>query len=637
LLAEDVAQPQLYEDSWLTHQEVALTELVNEIFEASGPRPEAWIVAKKSLREPLIDIYHQSSVTTLYKRLQASLLYGFLSRPKDVVRLPEPANDLGLRKRFLSLLLDTYEESALRTAAEVVVGRQLPQKASSPPDGLEASEKLLDPAKTRRSLIGFLETFFVLVEDIDDLEEDVHEMQDASGRRWRKMILRSLMLIWLLDRSKACGAVSGCLIQRNSSLKTSAAVLQALSSMLIPTVGDIMRGLRHLEYTVDYVQHPLDEVIYRIKNMAVDFRDGVFLARLVEHLLFSSTNGTEHTNADATVAIALPDATVLESALYQTDGSNWPRVLSQHLKIPCLGRAQKLHNVQVTLSAMSGHAGPAGESDHDITADDIVDGHREKTLALLWSLVSIHGLAHLVDWNELIADVQQVNGEKTVVVDGTGSQSGREHLLQVWAAAHGERHGVWIDNLTTAFADQKAYTAILDDYQDYYLQVAIPSTQSARLQGSRLATCLQSLGCSAAFVRQFSASYAIPSRTTTISNLAFLASRLLPLARRNRAAVCIQQCFRKQQLRIAVSRRISLMRVAHACATVVQARNRIASAAIVLQRAWRLVLDGRIARLNADVQGFQDVARAWMVRRTMARAKSSGLHSSQSLRTMGGW
>jgi len=638
VLAEDVAQPQLYEENWLSWQETALTELVNEIFALARSRPRTPSLSEERLRERMIDIYHRPNVTLLHQRLQASLLYGALCRPKGMPSTPEPARDIGLRKRFLSLWLDNYEENALRAAAEVVVGRQVPKTTGSLQQALDSSERILDPAKGRRALIGFLDTFFVSVEDADGAGSEDRDANGADERRWRKTVLRSLMLVWLLDQGKTGGAVSGCLFKRSSALKTSVSVLHALSSMLIPSIGDITRPLRHLDYTVDHVQDPLEEVKYHIDNIALDFRNGIFLARMVEILLFSSKQQPkESTDVDVTLTITLPDTTTLVSALYRSDdGSDCPNVLSQHLKLPCLGRAQKISNVQVALSALSGHSGPAGNLIGDITADDIVDGHREKTLALLWSLVSRHGLTQLIDWKDLITAIQRATGEDAAGTNAIDSQNDIEQLLLAWAAAHCARYGMQINNLTTAFADKRAYAAILDAYQDF-LPLEMQVQKSAITSITCLESRLRAFGCSAAFVRHFATPEAIPSQTTTISNLAFLASRLLPLTRRHTAAVRLQRCFRKHRSRTLASQRISLVRMAHACATVVQTRNRLVAAALTLQRAWRSVLDARMSRLNLNVGRFQAVAKSWMSQRVITRSKISRCQSRQSLRVMGGW
>ncbi|KAK5131386.1 hypothetical protein LTR08_000989 [Meristemomyces frigidus] len=633
ILPEDVSQPQLYEERWLSHQEIALTELINEVLHTAQPTPQSWHAHETSLRERMLKIYHQPNVTTLHKRMQASLLYGALSRPKDMSSPPDPALDIGLRKRFLNLWLHTYDEEALRTAAEVVVGRQVPRKASiGANDDMAASESVLDPAKGRRALIGFLETFFINVEDADSFDDEPH---GAEGHRWRKRILRSLMLIWLLDRAKQSTAVVGSLFKHSASIKSSAVVLHALSGLLIPSIGDITRVLRHFDYEVNHRQDLLDEVVYRVENIAVDLRDGIFLCRLVETLLFTSRQKeSEH---DQTITVTMPDMTTLQSALYVNGGGPCPRILSQHLKMPCLGRAQKTYNAQIALSALQDQATLGDNVFPNITADEIVDGHREKTLSLLWTLVSNHGLAQLIDWNELAADLRRSGAHVPYPEQATQTQ--HEELLQAWAAAHSLRRGIAVTNLTTSFADGQAYTAILAAFSPFLPPPTSTPVEASAPAKTPLARALHSLGCSTAFSSQLTSSTStstIPSRTTTLSNLAFLASRLLPLARRHHAAALIQQTFRRRLARKVLTRRITLARLATVCATVVRARNRRVDAVTVLQRAWRRVVDVRIARLNGDVAGFQVWARGWAVRR-LARGAVTGAKGGKSPRVMGGW
>ncbi|KAK3706815.1 hypothetical protein LTR37_012494 [Vermiconidia calcicola] len=636
VLIEDLAQSELYEDSWLSHQEVSLSELVNEIFRSAEPVQAEWERPKRGLRERLIAIYHQPSVTTLYRRLQASLLYGALSRPKDAPSPPDPARDIGLRKRFLGLWLDSYSQKSLLAAAEVVFGHQLPKRASSTS---AAQEGTLDPHEGRRTLIGFLETFLIEVEDV---EHPKVERGDDPNSRWRKMVLRSMMLIWLLDQAKATQSVNGCLFKSTSHRKTSTAMLQAVAGLLVPSVGDVLRVLRHLDLGVCHVQDPLDEVHYRIDSIAVDLRNGVLLTRLVELLLFSSNNTSGVDAAvDSTITVQLPDQTVVESALFDLDGARYPRLLSQHLRLPCLGRAQKLFNVELAISALRNH-GRFGDTAFDITADDIVDGHRERTLSLLWSLVSDHGLEQLVDFEELIADI------KRSLIDSTGLnglptecthllQPQQERLLQDWASVHCAKTGVSVGNLTTSFADGKAYAAILDAFATYtnleHVNQAFNPMKNVHLEPQ-----LRSFGCSAAFIKQLaSSSGTIPSRKTTISNLAFLASRLLPMARMYNAAVVVQRCFRRRRGRIAVWQRLSLMRSDYACAKVVQTQNRLNAAATTLQRAWRNVLDARIKRLDSDVGCFQCLAKSWLLNRRVQRSSATIVVGSHSATLKGGW
>lgn len=637
VLSEDIAQPELYEDSWLGHQEVALTELINQIFGRAKTHPEPWQRPGRGLREQLLSIYHRQNVTTLHKRLHASLLYGALSRPKDAPRPPNPALDIGLRKRFLNLWLETYDQECLHTAAEVIFGRQLPRRQLTTSG---ATEGILDPHKNRRTLIGFLETFLI---EVDDAEEPDEERGDDPNGRWRKMILRSLMLIWLLDRAKTAGIVHGCLFKATSVRKSSVSVLHALVGMLVPSIGDVVRVLRHLDYEVLHSQDPLDEVQYHIDNIAVDLRDGILLTKLVELLLFKPPKAMdEWVDFDATVTVQMPDLTILESALYDAEGGQCAQILSQHLKMPCLGRAQKVFNVEVAISALHDH-GRLGYNGLDVSAEDIVDGHREKTLGLLWSLVSTHGLEQLVDFRELAADLKRtvINpcDLETLPQDYSRlSQLQQESLLKRWASAHCARNGLRISNLTTSFADGKAYATILVAFADYMHIKTKDNTTSPKPDRKRLKSQLHAFGCSNAFIKQLiSAHGTIPSRNTTISNLAFLASRLLPLARHHNATLIIQRAFRLKRLRTTMSQRIALMRLAHACATVVQTQNKLIAAATVLQRSWRQVLDARIKKLTGDVELFQAIAKGWLSRRNFKGNASSVTSGTHALRVMGGW
>jgi len=60
------------------------------------------------------------------------------------------------------------------------------------------------------------------------------------------------------------------------------------------------------------------------------------------------------------------------------------RTLSNELRVPPVSRLQKIHNVDVALWALK-NAGYVLTG--NITAKDISDGHREKTLSLLWQII----------------------------------------------------------------------------------------------------------------------------------------------------------------------------------------------------------------------------------------------------------
>jgi abnormal spindle-like microcephaly-associated protein len=231
--------------------------------------------------------------------------------------------------------------------------------------------------------------------------------------------------------------------------------------------------------------------------------------------------------------------------------------------------------------------------------------------------------------SELYSD----NEDDTVELEGLERYT---HLLHAWARSIARLRGLRVANLTTAFADGKALEAIVDAYLPHSPTISSSSSSSRASCKLSLAAKLHSAGCSAAFTNLFSSTPALPSRDFTISTLAFLASRLLPAARAARAAATIQAFWRVCLARRTVSRRVALMRVAAHCALIVRTRERLVRAAVVLQRAWKGVLEARRERLERDVVNFQSLWRGAVVRRTV-RGWGVGRGKVRERRARGGW
>ncbi|KXS95901.1 hypothetical protein AC578_2639 [Pseudocercospora eumusae] len=609
VLSGDLSQPELYENEWLAYQEVALTEIANEIFAKSTPVSQHSL-AGSALREKLVEIYNQPEIALLHRRVQASLEYGALSPPQDSFSTRNPSLDIGLRKRLIGLWLDNYEETVLRIAAEVVAGRQIPATNG-------VLDNTLDSHTGRRALHEFLELFFVCIGDVAYMPGH-NANGEGDAIRWRKMMSRGLMLIQLLDEAKTSGLFEGCLFKRGSTKKSSVEVLNAFAALLLPSVGDIGRSLKHMGYEVTQVQDPLDEVLYRIENLAVDLRDGIQLARLVEVLLCSrESRDRSRKGLDDTLAVRMPDETVLLTSLgIPTNSMPSSRPLSKYLKVPCLGAAEKKYNIQVALSALESHSIEGINVVGDITAKDILDGHREKTLSLMWQLVSAFGLEHLLDWRELYNDVVGCTGHAKAINQPSEVLSAVDghNLLQEWASGYAVRAGLApINNLTTAFSDGKVFVSILDAFAACTSGDLKHFPTSAPIENVR--NQLTTLGFSKAFGNQIVASIGtFPSRETTISNLALLASRLLPLSRRYNAAVTIQRALRKKLERNEIFRRIKFLRLA----VKAEEEQRLLKAVLFVQRTLK-------KKQNSRVGSFQSLARGWL-------ARNQGVH-----RVMGGW
>ena len=175
-----------------------------------------------------------------------------------------------------------------------------------------------------------------------------------------------MMVIYILDKAKQMNIIARNLYQSSSTIMSSLLFLRKLTASIHPTVGDIYRLLRPLGYHIHHIQNPLSEFSYSIGNLAMDFRDGVRLARLVELLLCSPGPPDYATRMMPTIVLEAGQSCFL----------------SQHLKFPCAVRAQKIGNVQVALDALRAVDG-ADQIVGDLKAEDIVDGHRERTMTLL--------------------------------------------------------------------------------------------------------------------------------------------------------------------------------------------------------------------------------------------------------------
>ncbi|KIX97516.1 uncharacterized protein Z520_06968 [Fonsecaea multimorphosa CBS 102226] len=600
VIAEDLADPAMYEENWLSHQEIAITQLVNNLFGASAPLTSP--VEDEMLKLQLFERYGDPENVMLYKRLQASLLYGALSVSRDVLKgAVRLSNDLGKRKAFTDLWLDTYELPYLGAALEVVVGRRCLSngtESSSVRPNIDSGHGV-----NRRTLQQFIEIFLIRNEDgqPDEISTDRHTWS------YQRTLLRSLMLIKLLDTTKAATSPSGsskCLFQPCSSYKTSVDVVQALFQLLNPSAGDPIRALTHIGYMVTHTQHPLAEYSYKMENLAVDLRDGVRLTRLVELLLYPSVSQLELHDPETTSSIILPTG----QQLSLTEGDCfWP--LSQHLKYPCPGRATKLYNVQIALSAIQGVKGlvPLTEA---VKAEDIVDGFREKTVRLLWALTSKWGLGGLVDWNDVEREIKRLcrTGASSCEYDDYDLLSDEDGharhmvLLKAWAQAIASKEGIRVTNLTTNFSDGRVFQAIVEEYEGYL------SHEVGSRQGRSLSDRLRRLGCSEQFAMLFAKTEGSPhythifDRDFVVAALAFLCSRLLNPTKAVRAAITIQRRWRWYWSRVVESRKVHVKAVAESCA-----RMALEKAAAVAANQGKHEVELTVARNEENERADEDI------------------------------
>ncbi|KAL4791421.1 hypothetical protein BDV19DRAFT_370604 [Aspergillus venezuelensis] len=570
VVSNKITNPAMYDDDWLSHQEVILTQLINSLF---GQTNNGAAEDPAMLRHDLLLLYQGPYFTTLHKRLQASLLYGALSIPKDVLlKNSRLQQDLGMKRRFIDIWLNTYEPNILKAALEAVTGRMIPDKPSSSNLQASANESALQKKPIGKRLAKFLDAFLIQNQDIEQNGESGTNDRDVLLDAYRRTVLRSIMMVILMDEAKkSCKAYSSrCLFLASSPYKSSSAVLQALARFLLPSCGDVGKAVSQIDVRLTYEQLPLEEYDYEITNLAVDLRDGVRLTRLVELLLYPSINRAQ------TVSTA-------------NSNGQWP--LSRKLKFPCLGRAVKMFNVKTALDALTSTQ-EGRQLVSSVRSADIVNGHREKTIALLWGLFSNWGLYGLIDMNELRAETSQLG--KRLATDTAVDLASHEldksdepaALLQKWATTVGQLRGLQPEDLNMNLANSQVYECMLDEYEGYILEPTQDSTFSGN---TTLESRLRALGCSAQFINLISPSSKsrILDNSSTTGALAYLCSRLLPATKRTRAAIILQKAWRRVLDRRLEKKRAMARDVARECAAVVQTRDRILWAKSTIVRWWR--------------------------------------------------
>jgi abnormal spindle-like microcephaly-associated protein len=506
VLAENISKPALYEDDWLSHQETVITQLINALFECTNR--DSTVADSNALRLELLGLYHTEEFSSLYERLKSSLSYGTLRLPNNLqARNSRLKYDVGLRREFFDIWIQSYDLHALVPALETVVGRRI--SSDSALFNLQSDPPFEKDFKAQRAVIrkveGFLEAFLLRNDDMICPAQGLGDVpRESHARAYCRAVLRSIVLVVLLDHGRQSFGTSlpRQIFLSSSPHKSSAEILLALGRLLLPSAGDITKSLSHIGCHVTYRQHKLEEFDYTIDNIAVDLRDGVRLTRLVEILFYTSEHMRNDLDDQAEVTLSSGEALSLLG-----DERDLP--LSKHLKYPCISRAAKIYNVQIALSALNSVNGGRNILG-DVIADHIVDGYREKTVALLWALVSKFGLAGLVDWEDLRKEIGRLQrkatlqlGQDWVKQEAWFTQNGSDHssLLLQWVRILAAMRRLEIRNMTTSFADGRIYGAIVDEYEPFITGRETGDNDFAdrRSVSMPLASRLRLLKCSSQF------------------------------------------------------------------------------------------------------------------------------------------
>ena len=373
----------------------------------------------------------------------------------------------------------------------------------------------------------------------------------------RSVLKRVLLLMFILDRAATSGLPPSTplLMRPHAALKSSEDILRAALQNSMYGEGDIVRNLSKCTYKLHYKQNPIREYDFRCTNLAVDLRDGVRLCRLMEVL-----------NAD------------ILFMSYDEKSKEWKRGLLNEVHFPCASRGVKIQNVEVALRAIKDQQVGLPGTWSRIKAEDIVDGHLEHTMGLLWALMMHYSAPGLLLPKALDAEIARLGGKVPDVrrIERLSAarrgdsvieapQCAMEARLFAWAKAACATQKVELNNLGSAFADGRALCALVRAYApmmipkrrisnvplklgDANAETAKNARSIARDNFANVCTALQALGGvpNPTFDIRFSneGDEGVPDPRAVSGYLLFLSARLLLLRQQEVACIRIQRWWR---------------------------------------------------------------------------------------------
>ncbi|KAI5079800.1 hypothetical protein GOP47_0005279 [Adiantum capillus-veneris] len=268
----------------------------------------------------------------------------------------------------------------------------------------------------------------------------------------RVILKRILLLVLTLDKAKCqstiplmCGidgidGGSPILFLKSGQIKSSRHALQEFLLNSMHGEGDVVGHLGVLGYHVTHVQAGLADYSFEIENLIEDVKDGVRLCRLVQVLL-----------ADPSLLVKI--------------------------KIPSDRPRRRNHNCSIALERLA----RAGVSVLDafgclITADDLVEGHRERVVQLLWNIMLHLQIPAMVNLQRLRQEIIRISSCDLDAGSRLVDDSSVSSLLLIWIQAICMKFEFRVRNFASSFADGQALCYLIS----YYCPMLLPQ---AAIQG----------------------------------------------------------------------------------------------------------------------------------------------------------
>ncbi|NXB04861.1 ASPM protein, partial [Cnemophilus loriae] len=539
--------------------------------------------------------------------------------------------DIGERQKVLNWLL-SYNPLWLRIGLETIYGELIALESNSDVMGLAIfilNRLLWNPdiaAEYRHPVVP-------------------HLYREGHEEALSKFTLKKLLLlICFLDCAKRSRMIDHdpCLFCKDAEFKASKDLLLAFSRDFLSGEGDLSRHLGFLGLPVSHIQTPLDEFDFAVTNLAVDLQCGIRLVRTVELLT-----------------------------------KNWS--LSKQLRVPAISRLQKMHNVDIVLNVLKERGVHLkDESGASIDSRDIVDRHRERTLALLWKIVFAFQVDVFLNVEQLKEEIEFLkNTHKRKALLGAiktfpncfrvredssnfSSQTYSENvkLLMAWVNAVCRFYNIKVENFTVCFSDGRVLCHLIHHYHPCYMPLeAVCQRTTQTVECSRTVTvglnsssssesdtslnvveemfdqilykelldnekqnfqlinaAVSDLGGIPAMIHHADMSNTIPDEKVVITYLSFLCSRLLDLRQETRAARLIQAAWRNYRLK----RELKL------------SEERDRAARIIQKSAMNFLAHQRILRKENAAIFIQKHWRGYLARMTLFDLKKSKLEEARN-------
>ncbi|KAM8930263.1 abnormal spindle-like microcephaly-associated protein [Pelodytes ibericus] len=394
------------------------------------------------LRRAACRLFTSETMTKAIRRLEVEIEARRLLVRKD----RHLWKDIGERQKILNWLL-SYNPLWLRVGLETIFGELISLESNSDVTGLAVfilNRLLWNPD------IGTQYRH----PSVPHLYRDGHE--EALSKFTLKKLL---LLVFFLDHAKLSRLIDHdpCLFWKDAEFKTSKDLLLAFSRDFLSGEGDLSRHLGYLGLPVSHVQTPLDEFDFAVTNLAVDLHCGIRLVRTMELLT-----------------------------------QNWS--LSRKLRVPAISRLQKMHNVEVALQVLTERGVQIkDERGITVTSKDIVDRHRERTLALLWRIVFTFQVDVLLSIKQLKEEIgflrRSYSTQKKLAAlrSFTGSENPKKResdpftpenynermlLLLEWVNAVCAFYSTKVENFTVSFSDGRVFCYLINHYHPSYLPLS---------------------------------------------------------------------------------------------------------------------------------------------------------------------